>query len=139
MVSVWSENIAKIRLHSWYLFGQVLGNSLGIRLQRLRQTDCPGIRIRPRQILGYFPAFYFEILWCALGYYIVIRMETQTEVRLLSPTVTPVNIGLVQAKIGLLSWSSHRENQANVRLRFWHPPTENQANTRLVLVFPSKN
>ena len=37
---------------------------------------------RPRQILGYFPAFYFEILWRALGYYIVIRMETQTKVRL---------------------------------------------------------
>ena len=83
---------------------------------------------RPRQILGYFPAFYFEILWRALGYYSVIRMETQTKVRLLSPTVTPANIGLVQTKIRLLSWSSHRENQANIKLRSWHPPTENQAN-----------
>jgi hypothetical protein len=50
---------------------------------------------RPRRILGYIPAFYFEILWRALGYYFVIRMETQTKVRLLSPTVTPANIGLV--------------------------------------------
>jgi hypothetical protein len=71
---------------------------------------------RPWQILGYFPDFYFEILWRALGYYIVIRMETQTKVRLSPPTVTLANIGLVQAKIRLLSWSSHTENQANINL-----------------------
>ena len=40
------------------LFGQVLDNSLGIRLQRLRQTDCPGIRIQTQANTRLFSCFF---------------------------------------------------------------------------------
>lgn len=39
------------------LFGQVLGNSLGFRLERLRQTDCSGIRIQTQANTRLFSCF----------------------------------------------------------------------------------